>query len=204
MIFFSLTYILMKRKIVVVQSLSHVWLFANPWTAAHQASLFFTVFQSLLKLMSIMSVIPFNHLVLCGPLLLLHSVFPSIRVFSNELALNIRWPKYWSLRFNTLSRFIIAFLSRSKLLLISWLQSPSTVILKSKKINSVTVCTFSQSILHEVMESNAMILVFWMLSFKPAFWLFSFTFIKRLYLNSSRELKRKVNSQTHSMRPPSP
>ena len=170
MIFFSLIYILMRKKIVV-QSLSHLWLFANPWTAAHQASLFFTVFQSLLKLMSITSVIPFNHLILCGPLLLLHSVF-----LSNELALNIRWPKYWSLRFNTLSRFIIAFLSRSKLLLISWLQSPSTVILKSKKIKSVTVCTFSQSIWHEVMEPNAMILVFWMLSFKPAFWLFSFTF----------------------------
>ena len=81
---------------VVVQSLSQVWLFAAPWTAARQASLSFTIPQSLLKLMSIESVMPTNHLVLCCPLLLLPSIFPSIRVFSNESALHIRWPKYWS------------------------------------------------------------------------------------------------------------
>ena len=79
-----------------VQSLSHVWLFATPWTAAHQASLSFSISPSLLKLMSIESMMPSNHLILCRPLLLLPSVFPSIRVFSNESALRIRWPKSWS------------------------------------------------------------------------------------------------------------
>ena len=83
-----------------VQSLSHVQVFATPWTAAHQASLSFTVFQSLLKLRSIESVMPSNSLVLCCPLLLLLSIFPSIGVFSNELALHIRWPKYWSFSFS--------------------------------------------------------------------------------------------------------
>ena len=80
----------------LVQSLSHVQLFVTPWTAAHQASLSFTISPSLLKLMSIESVVPSNHLVLCHPLLLLPSIFPSLRVFSNEPALRIRWPKYWS------------------------------------------------------------------------------------------------------------
>ena len=80
--------------VVVVQSLSHVWLFVTPWTAAHQASLSITNSQSLLKLMSIESVMPSNHLILCCPLLLLPSVFPSISVFSNESILCIRWPKY--------------------------------------------------------------------------------------------------------------
>ena len=79
-----------------VQSLSRVWLFATPWTAACQASLPITNSQSLLKPMSIESVIPSNHLILCHPLLLLPSIFPSIRVFSSESALRIRWPKYWS------------------------------------------------------------------------------------------------------------
>ena len=78
-----------------VQLLSHVRLFATPWTAAHQASLSITNSQSLLKLMSIESVKPLNHLILCCPLLLLHSIFPSLRVFSNESVLRIRWPKYW-------------------------------------------------------------------------------------------------------------
>ena len=83
-----------------VQSLSHVWLFATPWTAAHQASLSITNSWSLLKLMSIESVMPSNRLILCHPLLLLPSIFPSIRGFSNESALCIRWPKYWSFSFN--------------------------------------------------------------------------------------------------------
>ena len=87
-------------KAVVVQSLSHVWLFVSPWTAAHQAPLSFTISQSLLKLMSIESVMPSNHLVLCHPLLLLTSTFPGIRLFSNESALRIRWPKYWSFSFS--------------------------------------------------------------------------------------------------------
>ena len=83
-----------------VQSLSHVWLFATPWTAARQASLSITNSRSLLRLMSIESVMPSNHLILCRPLLLLPSIFPSIRVFSNESALCIRWPKYWSFSFS--------------------------------------------------------------------------------------------------------
>ena len=83
-----------------VQSLSRVQLFATPWTAAHQASLSITNTWSLLKLMSIESVMPSNHLILCRPLLLLPSVFPSIRVFSNESVLHIRWPKYWSFSFS--------------------------------------------------------------------------------------------------------
>ena len=177
------------------------------WNAAHQASLSFTSFQSLLKLMSIESAMPSNHLILCRPLLLLPSVFPSIRVFSNDSTLCIRWPKYWSfsispsnvypglmsfrfdplsvqgtlksllqhhsskasvlqclaffmvqlshpymitgktipltrwtfvgkimsLLFSMLSWFVIAFLPRSKSLLISWLQSPSVVIFWSTK-----------------------------------------------------------------------
>ena len=82
-----------------VQSLSRVWLFAIPWTAAHQASLSITNSQSLLKLMCIESVIPSNHLILCRPLLLLPSIYPSIRVLSNESALRIRQPKYWSFSF---------------------------------------------------------------------------------------------------------
>ena len=187
---------------------SHVWLFATPWTAAHQASLFITNPWSLPKLMPIESVMPSNHLILCHPLLLLSSIFPSIRLFSNESVLHTRWPNYWSfslnispsnehsglisprmdwldllavqgtlksllqyhswkasilqrsaffivqlsypymangksialtrwtfvgkvmsLLFNMLSRLVITFLPRSKRLLISWLQSPSAVIL---------------------------------------------------------------------------
>ena len=201
---------------------------------------------------------PSNHLTLCCPLLFLPSIFPSIRVFSNESVLCIKWPKYWSfsssispsneysglisnrtdwldlltvqgtlksllqhhsskasilpcsaffivqlshphmttgktialtrltfvgkvmsLLFNMLSRFVIAVLPRSKCLLISWLQSPSAVILESKKIKSLTVSTVSPSIYHEVMGPDAMMLVFWMLSFKPNFSLSPFTFIKR-------------------------
>ena len=83
-----------------VQSLSHVQLFLTPWTAACQASPSVTNSWSLLKLMSIESVMPFNHLILCYPLLLLPSIFPSIRVFSSEVALHIRWPKYWSFSFS--------------------------------------------------------------------------------------------------------
>ena len=211
---------------------------ATAWTAAHQASLSITSSQSLLKLMSIELVRASNHLILCHPLLPLPSIFPSIRVFSNESALHIRWPKYWSfsfsispsneysglisfrmdwlyllavqgtlksllqhhiskasilcsaffivqlshsymttgktialtrqtfvgkamsLYFNMLSRLVITFLPRSKRLLISWLQSPSAVILEPKKIKSLTVSTVSPSIYHEVMGPDAMVLVF--------------------------------------------
>ena len=83
-----------------VQSLSRVQLFATPWTAAHQASLSITNSRSLLKFMSIELVMPSNHLILCRPLLLSPSIFPSIGVFSNESALRIRWPKYWSFNFS--------------------------------------------------------------------------------------------------------
>jgi len=83
-----------------VQSLSCVRLFATPWTEAHQASLSITNSQSLLKLMTIKSVMPSNHFILCHPLLLLPSIFPSIRVFSNESVLRIRWPKDWSFSFS--------------------------------------------------------------------------------------------------------
>ena len=205
-----------------VQLLSCVRLFSTPWTAARQGTLSITNSQSLLKLMSITLVMPSNpsnHIILCRPLLP-PSVFPSIRVLSNELVLCIRWPKYWSfsfsispcneysglilgltgwislqskglsgifsknhsskapilwcsvfsvvqlshphmatvkttaltrrifvgkvvsLLFNMLSRFVITFLPRSKHLLMSWLQSPSAVILEPKKIKSVTVSLF--------------------------------------------------------------
>ena len=243
--------------VVAVQLLGHVWLFLTPWTAARQASLSFTVSRSLLKLMSIESVMPSNHLILCHPLLLLPSIFPSIRVFSSKSALHIRRPKCWSFSisssneysglisfrtdwfdlfaiqrtlmsllqhhsskasilwhsaffmfqlshpymttgktialiiwtfvskvmsvlFNMLSRFVIAFLPRIKHLFISWMQSPSAVILEPKKIKSVTVSVASPSICHEVMELDAIILEFWMLHVKPAFLLSSFAFIEML------------------------
>ena len=217
-----------------VQSLSCVWLFATPWTAALQASRSITNSWSLFKLISIESVMPSNHLILCHPLLLPPSIFPSIRVFSNESVLRIRWPKYWSfsfnispsneysglisfrmdwldllavqgtlksllqhhssktsillcsaffivqlshpymttgktialtrqtfvdkvmsLLFNMLSRLVITFLPRSKHLLISWVQSPSAVILELPKIKSVTVSIVSPFICHEVMGLDA-------------------------------------------------
>ena len=102
--------------------------------------------------------------------------------------------KVISLLFNMLSRVVIAFLPRSKRLLISWLQLPSTVILKPPKIKSVTVSIVSASIFHEVMGLDAMILVFWMLRFKPTFSLFSFTFIKRLFSSSSLSAITVVSS----------
>ena len=89
-----------KYIISLLQSLSHVRLFATPWTTTHQASLSVTISQSLLKLMSIKSVMPSNHLVLCHPLLRLPSISPSIRVFSKESVLHLKWPKYWSFSFS--------------------------------------------------------------------------------------------------------
>ena len=256
-----------REKTSSVQSLSRVQLFATPWTAACQASLFITNSRSPPKPMSIESVMPSNHLILCRPLLLLPSIFPSIRGFSDESALHIRWPKYWSFSFNIspsnehpglisfrmdwldllavqrdsqessptpqfksinssvlsflysptltsihdhwknhtldetdlkkvtsllfdkLSRLVITFVPRSRRLLISWLQSPSAVILEPRKIKSASVSTVSPSICHEVMGLDAMILVFWVLSFK----LSSFTFIKRLF-SSSLSAIRVVSS----------
>ena len=83
-----------------VQLLSHVWLFAIPWTAVHQTSLSISNSQSLPKLISIESVMPSNHLILCHPLLLLPSVFPRTSIFSNESAIHMRWPNYWNFSFN--------------------------------------------------------------------------------------------------------
>ena len=270
--------IYLHRQFGSVQLLSHVWLFATPWTAALQASLSITNSQSLLKLMAIESVMPSNHLILYHPLLLLPSIFPNIRVFWNESALRIRWPKYWSfnfsispsneysglisfrmdwldllavqgtlksllqyhsskasilqhsaffivqlshphmttgktialtrrifvgkvmsLFFNKLSRLVITFLPRSKYLLISWLPSPSAVILEPKKIKSVR--TVSPFICHEMMGPDAMIFVFWMLSFKPTFSLSSFTFIKRLISFSSLSAIRVVSSEVIDISP---
>ena len=91
--------------LLLVQSLSRVQLSVTPWAAARQASLSFTISRSLLKPMSIESVMPSKHLILCRPVLLLPSVFPSIRVFSNESALRIRWPKYWSFSFSPSSEY---------------------------------------------------------------------------------------------------
>ena len=214
-----------------------------------------------------------NHLILCRPLLLLPSICPSTRVFSNESALRIRWPKYWSfnfnispsnehlglisfrmdwlhllavqgtlknllqhhsskasilqcpaffigqlshlymttgktiaftrqtfvskvmsLLFNMLCKLVITFLPRSKHLLISWQQSLSVVILEPPKIKSATVSTASPSLCHEVMGPDAMIFVFYMVTFKPTFSLSSFTFIKRLFNSSSRYAIRVVSS----------
>ena len=122
--------------------------------------------------------------------------------FSSGHVLDVRvglWRKLstevMTLLFNMLSRLIITFLPRSKHLLISWLQSPSTVILEpKKKIKSATISTVSSSIFHEVMGPDAMILVFWMFSFKPTFSLSSFTFFKRLFSSSSLSVIRVVSS----------
>ena len=227
-----------KLQFSSVQSLSRVQLFAIPSVAARQASLSITNSQSSPKLTSIESVMPSSHLILCRPLLLLPPIPPSIRVFSNESTLHMRWPKYWSfsfsispskehpglisfrmdwldllavqgplksllqhhnskasilcsaffivqlshpyittgktialtrwtfadkvmsLLFNMLSRLVITFLPRSKCLSISWLQSPSAVILEPKKTKSDTVSTISSSVSHEVMGPDTMIFIF--------------------------------------------
>ena len=94
-----LSFYTIHKTVIIVQLLSHVRLFATPWTAAHLASLSFTISLSLLKPMSIELVMPSNRFILCRPLLL-PSIFPSIKVFSNESALRIRWPKYWSFSFS--------------------------------------------------------------------------------------------------------
>ena len=98
-LFFLIQNFVSSIQICSVHLFIHVWFFVTPWTAVRQASLFITNSWSLLKLISIESVMPSNHLILCRPLLLPSSIFPSIRVFSNESALPIRWPKYWSFSF---------------------------------------------------------------------------------------------------------
>ena len=114
--------------------------FATPWTLAHQASLYITNSQSLLKLTSIELIMPSNHLILCHPLLLLPSIFPSIRVFSNELVLCIRWPKYWSFSFsispsNEYSGLIFSKIDWLDLLAVQWTQDSSPTP-QFKSINS--------------------------------------------------------------------
>ena len=108
--------ILFHSFVAVVQSLNCFWFFATPSTAARQAALSSTISQRLLKFMSIKSVMPFNHLILCCPHLLWPSIFPIIRVFSNELVLRIRWPKYWSLRSFALAQIFHSWLPSSSLI----------------------------------------------------------------------------------------
>ena len=105
-------HIYVHRCIVAVQSLSHFWLFAAPWTAAHEASLSFTISQCLLKLMSIELMMPSNYLILCFPLLMLPSIFPSNRIFSNESPLHIRWPKYWTFSISPSNKYSVLILFR--------------------------------------------------------------------------------------------
>ena len=93
-------YSISSEKMLLLFSHCRVQLFATPWMAAHQALIFSTISQNLLKFMSTKSMMPSNHLIICRPILLLTSVFPSIRIFSNKLALHIRWPKYWSFSFS--------------------------------------------------------------------------------------------------------
>ena len=126
-----------------VQLLSRVWFFVTPWTIARQASLSITNSWSLLKLMFIESVMPSNHLILCNPPFLLPSIFPSIRIFSNESALRIRWPKYWSFSFN-ISPFneysgLISFRIDWLYSLIHWLKC-STWVQSQKRQNDL--CSF--------------------------------------------------------------
>ena len=119
---------------------------ATPWTAAHQASLSITNSQSLLKFMSIESVMPSNHLILCHPFLLLHSIFPSIKVFSNESVLRITWPKYWS--FSSKTSYSNEY-SRLNSFMMGWLD-----LLQSKGLSRVFSNTTIQNIKITVSSSN--------------------------------------------------
>ena len=131
-----------------VQSLSRVRLFATPWTTARQASLSITNSRSSSKLMSIESVMPSNHLILCPPLLLLPSIFPSIRVFSNESALCIRWPTYWSFSFNIspsnehpgLISFRVDWLDLIPLIILFLTAPPPGFLLTRKNIKNYSHC----------------------------------------------------------------
>ena len=170
--------------LVAVQSFSRVQLSVTPWTTARQASLCFGISWSLLKLMSIKSGMLSSHLVLCCRLLLLPSVFPSIRAFSKESTLHIRRPEYWSLSFiispsNEYSRLISFRIDWFYLLAV---QGTLKNLLQhhNLKIRSHHSFHFFPSICHEVMG----MLVFWMLNFKPISSLSSFTFIKRLFSSS--------------------
>ena len=245
--------------------------------AVRQASLSITNSQSFLKIVSIKSVIPYSHLILCHSFLFLPSIFPRTKGFSIESVLHIRWPQYWisasasvlptniqdwfplgltrlislqskglsrvfstpqfksisssalkvingpaltsihdcwknhsfvymdlagkvmPLLFNMLSSLVIVCLPRSKHLLFSWRHSPSAVILGPKKIKSVTVFIVSPSICHEVIRVDSIILDFWTLSFKPAFSLSSFTFIKRLCSCSLSQMSKNACLQSRKI-----
>ena len=162
-------------------SLSHVQLFATPWTAARQASLSFTISWSLLRFMSIDSVTPSNHLILCCPLFLLSSIFPSIRVFSNESALHIRWPKYWPLQHQSFQEQA------------SFNSMVAVTIHSDSGAQENKICHYFHCFPIYLPWSDGTRchdLNFWMLSFKPTFSLSLFTFIKRLFSSSSRSAIR--------------
>ena len=141
-------------KIAAVQSLSHVQLFATPWTAACQASLSFIISQSLPKVMSIESVMPSNHLIFCCPLLFLPSIFPSIRIFTNESALHIRWPKYWS--FSISPSFRTNFLYNWLVWLPCWSRDSqeSSPAPQFKSINSSALNLFMVQLSHPYMTTG--------------------------------------------------
>ena len=146
--------------IVAVQSLSCVQLFETPWTAAHKASPDFTISQSLLKLMSIELMMPSNHLILCLPLLLLPSIFTSIRVFSNESALCMRWPEYWRFSFSIspskeysglisfrIDRFDILAVQGTLKSLCQHHRSKASVLQCSRKFIVLTIHTFVRKVM---------------------------------------------------------
>ena len=140
-------------------SASYIWLFATPCTAVCQASLKFTISQSLTKLISIELVMPSNHLILCHPLLFLPSIFPSIRVFSNESALRIRWPKYWSFSFSiSPSNEYLGLISFR----IDWLDLPAVQgTLKSLQHHSPKVSTLQTQLYSLTLTSIIFIHDYW-------------------------------------------
>ena len=149
-----------------VQSLSRVRLFVSPWTTARQGSLSITNSQSLPKLMSIQSVMPSNHLILCRPLLLLPSIFPSIRVFSNESALCIRWSKYWSFSFNICPSNKHSGLISFRMDWLDFLAVQGTLKSLLQKHNSkasILQCSALWSSLHQYMTTGKPLLAKWCL-----------------------------------------
>ena len=177
-----------------VQSLSLLWLFATPWTAAHQASLSITNFRSLLKLMSIELVMPSNSLILCHPLLLLPSIFPSIKVFSNESVLRIRWPKCWSFSFsispcNEYSGLISFRMNWFDLLAIQGTLESSTPQFKS--ISSLELSFFIVQLSHPYMTTGTTIaLTRWIFAGKVMSLLFNMLFrLVIAFLHRSKEVQ---------------
>ena len=187
---------------VKVKSLSCVWLLATPWTAAYQAppSTGFSrqEYWSGVPLPSPQNLLQSHNLkisILWHPAFFMVLLSHLYMTTGKTIALIIRTfvGKMISLLFNALSRFVIAFLQRSKCLLILWLQSLSAVILETRKMKSIIVSTFPPSIYHEVLGQDAMIFIVWILSFKPAFSLF-FTLIERLFSSSSLSAIKVLSS----------